>query len=59
MVLVIIFRRYEKCRQYAQALNKSSRTDLVIIRAKESFKLEDVEQIFQRYIENFSKKYAV
>lgn len=40
--------RYEKCRKYAKSLNKPSRTDLVTIRVKESFKLEDLELIFNR-----------
>jgi len=47
--------RYEKCRKYAKSLNKPSRTDLVTIRVKESFKLEDLELIFNRY-EYCSKK---
>ncbi|XP_046632106.1 cap-specific mRNA (nucleoside-2'-O-)-methyltransferase 1-like isoform X1 [Daphnia pulicaria] len=40
--------RSEKIRQFCKALNRVSRTDLVTVRAKENFKLEDVEQIFHR-----------
>merc|ERR1740128_82100 len=47
--------RHEKCRKYAKSLNKPSRTDLVTIRVKESFKLEDVMQIFQRLIQRIVK----
>ena len=44
--------RHEKIRLYAKSLNKASRTDLVTIRAKESFKLEDLNQIFERYVQH-------
>lgn len=47
--------RHEKIRLYAKSLNKASRTDLVTIRAKESFKLEDLNQIFERLVPRIIK----
>ncbi|XP_032792891.2 cap-specific mRNA (nucleoside-2'-O-)-methyltransferase 1 [Daphnia magna] len=47
--------RSEKIRQYCKALNKASRTDLVTVRAKENFTLEDVNQIFHRLIPRIIK----
>ena len=40
--------RFERCRKFAKSMNKATRTDLVTIRAKENFKMEQVDQICQR-----------
>ncbi|CAG0894632.1 unnamed protein product [Darwinula stevensoni] len=53
-----LMERYCLCEQFAKIMNKPSNPTLAIIRAKEMFRLESVEQVFERLKRQKLKSYG-